>query len=360
MSGNTSIVSSTPGFVVGTYGAKQVRNAMSAWIANRPGLAAYGDFAVTQRAAGANMSVDIGAGGAYVYPAAVTRQGPYYVQSDTTFNTSSNGGYTWTAADATNPRIDLVCLEVKDTVEDASGTTGLRYRIVDGTPNASASHQLATTYWPAVPTGCVPIAAVRIPAAATTITTANITNLNPIAGNGGTYSSVATAETTTSASYTRLATPDFCTVYVPHSNARIRLFSEGNWKISVATGTQGVSLFLNDTQLKNRVASPGAPTAGGYEITSLGTFTSRFMTTNSANGGATVQFYASFAGATSDVSNVTTGISGAALGSGVTLGVSAIDITQLAAGWYVIEQRYKTSANTLTVSARSMWAEVMG
>ncbi len=37
-----------------------------------------------------------------------------------------------------------------------------------------------------------------------------------------------------------------------------------------------------------------------------------------------------------------------------------MDITQLAAGWYVIEQRYKTSANTLTVDERRMWAEVIG
>jgi hypothetical protein len=350
MSGNTTIVSSTPGFVVGTYGAKQVRNAALAMYAGRPGLVSRGDFAVTQRGAGANMSVDIAAGAAIVYPASVTRQGPYYVQSDATYNTSSDGGYSWTAADATNPRIDLVCLEVKDNAEDASGSTGLRFRVVDGTPNASATHQLATTYWPAVPTGCVPIAAIKIPATDTSISTTDITNLNPIAGPNQAYSLNSTAETTTSSSYARLSSPDFVCVYVPHAYARVRVFSEGQWKISVASGTQGITLYLNDAQIKGRNATNGAPAVTEATAT-LGTFLSRF-TTATASGAP----YYVVAGATSDVSNITTGVvSGAAAGVGV-----AVEISQLAAGWYVIEQRYKTSANTLTVDERSMWAEVIG
>jgi hypothetical protein len=322
-----------------------------------PGIIANGDFAVTQNGAGA-MNVNIAAGRGFVLPAVSSFQGPYYVQNDASFNTQTNGGYTWASADPTNPRIDLVCLEVKDNAEDASGVTGFRFRIVDGTPNAGATHQLVTSQWPAIPAGCVPIAAIRVPAAATTLTTANITNLNPIAGRAS-YNSVATAETTTSTSYTRLATPDFVAVYVPHANARIRVFSEGHWKISAASGTQGITLFLNDSQLRSRVGNNAAPLVAGYEITSLGTFTSRFASAVTSTNTATTQFYSSIAGATADVTNVTSGVAVGLFGVASGPSIAALEISQLAAGWYVIEQRYKTSANTLTVSNRSMWAEVI-
>jgi hypothetical protein len=356
MSGLTTIVDASPSFVPGVFDGQDVRLAA---LGNRlPGVFAPGDFAVSQRAAGANMSVDIAAGRAYVEPADIARQGVYAAWMGSTFNTSSDGGYVWAAADATNPRIDLVCIEVRDT--DFGGAyTGFRFRIVDGTPNAGATHQLVTSQWPAIPAGCVPIAAIRVPAAATTLTTANISSLNAVGGGRASYVNIATAETTTSAAYTRLATPDFVAVYVPHANARIRVFSEGHWKISAASGTQGITLFLNDSQLRTRVGNNAAPLVAGYEITSLGTFTSRFASAVTSTNTATTQFYASIAGATADVTNVTSGVAVGLFGVASGPSIATLEISQLAAGWYVIEQRYKTSANTLTVSNRSMWAEVI-
>jgi hypothetical protein len=43
------------------------------------------------------------------------------------------------AADATNPRNDLVVLEIKDTQHDASGSNLAQTRVVTGTPNVSAT-----------------------------------------------------------------------------------------------------------------------------------------------------------------------------------------------------------------------------
>jgi hypothetical protein len=351
MSGYTSIVDASPGFVAGTFDARDVRFAA---LGNaRPGLFASGDFAVTQRAAGANMSVDIAAGRAFVDPG-YTLGGVYMAHQLTSFNTSADGGYTWTAADATNPRIDLLCIEVADA--DMGGSyTGWKFRIVDGTPNASATHQLMTTYWPAIPTGCVPIAAIKIPATDTTISTTDITNLNPVGGIGRSpYIKNSTAETTTSATYTRLSTPDFLCVYLPHADCRVRVFSEGWWKCSVASGTQAVALFLNDTQLKSRNPANAGPGIAERTYTSLSTFHGRFVTGQNT---ATGECYLANGGATADVTDVTTGLAGWANTVGVP---SPIEIAQLAAGWYVIEQRYKTSANTLTVDERRMWAEVVG
>src|SRR5436305_6231155 len=50
------------------------------------GGAAAGGFAVTQRAAGANFSVDVAAGHCYVTGSDVTSQGTYHVWNDTTVN----------------------------------------------------------------------------------------------------------------------------------------------------------------------------------------------------------------------------------------------------------------------------------
>ena len=352
MSGYTSIIDATPAFVAGTFDAKDVRLAA---IGNAlPGLFASGHLAVTQRAAGANMSVDVGAGQCFVDPGAVAYQGPYVVRNDASFNTLSDGGYAWTAADATNPRIDLLCIEVADT--DFSGSyTGWKLRIVDGTPNAGATHQLEAAYWPAVPTGCVPIAAIRIPASDTTIGTAEITNLNPIGGVGRSAARyTTTAETTTSATSARLATPDALLVYVPSTSAVVRLYAELHWKISVASGTQNANLFIDGAALKYRNGTNGAPAAGaGKSITSLSTFYGRLSTVSDL----TSTLFSGTAGATADVTDITTGVCGAPAAGGA---LGPITISQLSAGWHLFELRFSTSANTLSVRERRMSAEVIG
>lgn len=182
MSGSTSILSTKPGFTPGTFDGQMVRLAT---LGNAsPGIYAAGDFTISQRAAGANLSVDAGAGRAFVDPQTQPQQGVYLAllkAADAPFNTLATGGYTWTASDATNPRIDLVCLEVQDT--DFGGLyTGTKFRIVDGTPNAAATSATASAYWPAVPAGCVLLAAVHRPAASTTILTANISNVASVGG----------------------------------------------------------------------------------------------------------------------------------------------------------------------------------
>jgi len=195
-----------------------------------------------------------------------------------------------------------------------------------------------------------------VPAAVTTLTTANITNLNPIGGVGRSASLyTSAAETTTSATYARLATPDALLVYVPHTRAQVRLFSEAHWKISVASGTQGVTLFVDGAQLKYRNSTNGAPASGGYEITSLATFFSHLRSYANSGTSATAQFFVTVAGATADISDVTTGLGG----GGVVGSPYEMSVRQLPVGWHLIEQRYKTSANTLTVQQRRMSAEVV-
>jgi hypothetical protein len=92
------------------------------------------DFAVNQRGAGANMSVDIAAGGfAAIQGDSVAAQGLYITGAGPTINEAI------AAADPTNPRIDIVIVEVLDNVHDASGGNLARTRVITGTPTAGAT-----------------------------------------------------------------------------------------------------------------------------------------------------------------------------------------------------------------------------
>lgn len=357
MSGNTSIVDATPNFVEGDFGGQDVRLG-TMWNA-RAGLFAAGDFACSQRSAGANMSLDIAQGRALVDPQQATHQGLYVVRrtSGTAYNTSADGAYTWSAADGANPRIDLVCIEVKDTEMDSSGTTGFRFSIVDGTPNAGATHQMETAYWPAVPTGCLPIAVVRVPAAATTLTTANITNLNPMGGfaNPSFYS--AAAETTTSASYARTTTPAFCFAYCPASSL-VHFTAMGKWK-TAAAATAGIAVHINGTRW-TQTRQESSPFSTALEV-ALGTanFYSTYVTDGTTGGGATAGGYSSVSATGADSSDGSAQIIGESTGLGSGNATPPLQIRIPTAGWYVFEERYKTSASTLSVDERHIWLQVM-
>lgn len=73
------------------------------------------DYAVTQRAAGANFSVDVAGGHAIVAGTSVTDQGKYVVQNDATVNLAIASGGSATA------RYDLVYLRVRDKPADGLG-----------------------------------------------------------------------------------------------------------------------------------------------------------------------------------------------------------------------------------------------
>lgn len=124
-------VGSSPG-----YSALDLRRSDSIG-AIQEGVYAAGDYMVTQRAAGANMSVDIAAGGgafAAVQGDSTTGQGLYVVgPHSATINEAV------AASNPTNPRIDSVILEVQDNVHDASGGNLARVRVLTGTATGGAT-----------------------------------------------------------------------------------------------------------------------------------------------------------------------------------------------------------------------------
>ena len=111
-----------------------------------------------------NMSVNVAAGTALVQGTSLLAQGVYAVTNDAVTNLSV------ATADATNPRRDLVVIQVRDNTADAGGVNDARLFVVTGTPAAAPVD-------PAVPAGCVVLARVQVNALATSIVNANITDL---------------------------------------------------------------------------------------------------------------------------------------------------------------------------------------
>ena len=135
------------------------------WLVSMVGSAGVvgNGYEVTQRGAGANMSVDVAAGQAFVQGTDQTNQGRYLCVSEQIEN------LTISASDPSNPRIDLVCIVVKD--PNAGGAAGDEavVEIVEGTPSGAPSA-------PAAPASSLVIAEVAVGAGVTTILNANITD----------------------------------------------------------------------------------------------------------------------------------------------------------------------------------------
>jgi hypothetical protein len=130
------------------------------------GVIGLNDFKVVQRGAGANMSVDVGAGVAYVQGDDVTLQGKYRVQNDATVNVVV------TAAHATLPRIDIVYLRVRDT---AHGGAANDTTLIVGAGTATSGATLVNRNGAiALPNTCLWLADLLIPAASSSVTNANI------------------------------------------------------------------------------------------------------------------------------------------------------------------------------------------
>lgn len=144
----------------------------------RPGIAAAGDWAVTQNGT-PNMSVNVAAGRGLVDGTESSSQGMYFCQSLTTTNVVIS------ASNATNPRRDLVVGRIRDNEYATGPTSAFSLEVITGTPAASPSD-------PTVPANCLVIARVLVGATVTTILNANITDLRTsssgqqrLAGIGG-------------------------------------------------------------------------------------------------------------------------------------------------------------------------------
>jgi microcystin-dependent protein len=128
------------------------------------GVVSSTGLVVSEKGAGANMSVDIAAGLAWVEGDSDTAAQPIYqCRIGSTINLDV------AAADVTNPRIDRVVLEVLDATFTGADRKG-RVRVIEGTAASSPSA-------PSEPTTAITLATIAVAANETAITDAEITDL---------------------------------------------------------------------------------------------------------------------------------------------------------------------------------------
>lgn len=161
-----------PSFMqAGSHPASSDRLVLQSLVATA-GTVGLASLAVSQRGAGANMSVDVAAGSAFIDGTESGTQGFYHVHNDATVNVAL------AASDPTNSRIDLIVARVRD-AEYSGGVSTWSIEAVTGTPAGSPAA-------PATPDNALVLAEVLIPASDAAVTDSQLSDLAPAAvGLGG-------------------------------------------------------------------------------------------------------------------------------------------------------------------------------
>ena len=159
-------VQNPPIFIqAGSHPAEDVRRfhrSVATLLGGTEGVVEAGDLEVTEKSGTPDMSVDVAGGAAWIRGDEATYQGTYFVENRGTTN------LTISAADPTNPRIDLVVAKVEDSAYSGA-TDAWSLAVVTGTPAGSPSA-------PSAPDNSITLAQVAVAASASSITDANITD----------------------------------------------------------------------------------------------------------------------------------------------------------------------------------------
>ena len=145
----------------GSHAADSVRRALGGLVVYRNSIVGTGDWATTQNGT-PNMSVNVAEGRGLVVGTEATYQGGYFCESQGVTNLAI------TAANATNPRIDLIVARVKDAAYSGA-VNAFSLEVVTGTAAASPVA-------PATPVDSYVVATIAVGAAVTSILTANVTD----------------------------------------------------------------------------------------------------------------------------------------------------------------------------------------
>ena len=144
----------------GSHTAENDRLTTTGSLWGSTGIVRSADLAVT---AGSGLNLNVAAGWAAILGNYQTNMGTYMVYNDGTTTA------TITTADATNPRIDVVCITVSDAAYSGS-LNQVAINVVKGTAASSPTV-------PSTPTNSIALAQVAVAAGATTISSGNITDV---------------------------------------------------------------------------------------------------------------------------------------------------------------------------------------
>lgn len=169
---NTVLFQPVSGDSAIVYSARALRSAMLGNLFSREGVADLrgGDLKVSQRAAGANFSVDVAIGGAATFGDDQAGQGAYSIDNTTVVNK------TVPAASTTVTRTHRVILRTFDKYENSGLASNTYY--------SDVVVQADTLEAAALPPTAIPLALISVPANAVSVTTAMIKDLRKRASVG--------------------------------------------------------------------------------------------------------------------------------------------------------------------------------
>lgn len=153
-----------------TYTAQDTRALANALTRNTEGVSDSGSYKVTQRAAGANFSVDVAAGWAAVQGDDVSNQNMYVCHNTATVNVATPG------APGSGTRVHRVILRIKD---DFHSTTWTTYE------QTVELLQDTGTGTPATPVSAISLATVSIAAGQASVQNSHITDTRPVLAKHG-------------------------------------------------------------------------------------------------------------------------------------------------------------------------------
>lgn len=239
----------------GSHPASLFRQAVSSVVPNTGGVVAAGDLNVTQTGT-PSMGVVVGVGRAWVPGTNVANFSGFTYSSQAMYFALNDASVTLTisAADPTNPRIDIVCLTVNDSAYTGS-TNNAVLQVITGTPAASPTA-------PPAPANTLVLANVAVAANATSIGNANITQ-KATAGVVPVQPAVRAASTAVGSATNLLANLQ--------NNAITPIIQAGTQ--IVTTGSDGAGSFAYPVPFPNGVISitvvNGDHSTGGAEVFSV-------------------------------------------------------------------------------------------
>lgn len=241
-----------------------------------PTIFATASYAVTQRAAGANMSVDVAPGRALVPGTDTGNQGSYWCWSDAVVNVAIN-----TAPGTGQSRIDSVILQVRDDFVTGLGNNDFQVIAVQGVAAATG-----TQVPPALPASSLLLANITIGPNAVSIIGAAISDQRPGRATGPRGWQGESRGPASQADYTALATAISLTIPVYAGRRyRINALCASSSQIT-ATGTSSFRMYDADSNnfvfLYNGALAVGQNLIGGGSVTYAPTVTKSGLFTISA------------------------------------------------------------------------------
>jgi hypothetical protein len=231
------------------------------------GVYSSGDFAVSQRATGTNMSVDIAIGAGWIKVDTGARNGLSHVWSDAIANAPIN------AAHATLPRIDRIVIQYNDSnIPAGVGGDVPSVRVVTGTATSGATLDNETGA-AAVPNDALHLADVLVSAATSTIINSAIRDRRPWAANEQVYtlSAASTLAIPVDSKNERLAYVHWELEFSGRPNLWLRINNDGNanyeWSSNGLLHTQTTRTLVQDSQTGTSngllmASSPSVSTTG--------------------------------------------------------------------------------------------------